>query len=132
MLLRGLQVAAGCKKLTRKTWSNTEKKAVLDLLAFYKGNKRKTLDFLQSNYGKAFKTVTVSTLQRWQDAQQRAVEAGNPGALNRKRGKKVCDDFGKEVCAKVVEDSANGHNEGGIARLYTSIAQTAEALRQCS
>lgn len=123
-------MAAGCKKLTRKTWSNTEKKAVLDLLAFYKGMKRKTLDFLQSNYGNAFKTVTVSTLQRWQDAQQRAVEAGNPALLNKKRGKKVCDDFGREVCAKVVEESASSHSEGGIVRLYASIAQTAEAMRQ--
>ena len=123
-------MAAGCKKLTRKTWSNTEKKAVLDLLAFYKGMKRKTLDFLQSNYGNAFKTVTVSTLKRWQDAQQRAVEAGNPTLLNKKRGKKVCDDFGREVCAKVVEESASSHGEGGIVRLYANIAQTAEAMRQ--
>jgi hypothetical protein len=34
--------------MTRKTWSDTEKKAVLDLLAFHNGIKRKTLDFLQA------------------------------------------------------------------------------------
>ena len=43
-----MQVAAGCKKLTRKTWSDTEKRAVLDLLAFYNGGKRKTMDYLQA------------------------------------------------------------------------------------
>jgi hypothetical protein len=121
------QVAAGCSRLTRKTWSNAEKRAVLDLLAFFKGMKRQTIDFLRSRYGNAFKTVTASTLQRWQEAQQRALEAGQPGALNKKRGKKVCDDFGLEVCARVAEASAS--NESGNPRLYASIAETAEQLR---
>jgi len=48
---------------------------------------------MQTKYGNAIKTETLHTLKRWQHAQQRAVEQGNPGALNRKRGKKVCSDF---------------------------------------
>ena len=119
--------------MTRKTWSDTEKKAVLDLLAFHNGMKRKTLDFLQSKYGNAFKTVTLHTLKRWQHAQQRAVEQGNPGALNRKRGKKVCTDFEDEVYQKVSEEAAaaEGDNSKNTnLRLYATIIQTADALRR--
>ena len=124
-------VAAGCKKLTRQTWSDTEKKAVLDLLAFHNGMKRQTLDFLQSRYGNAFKTVSLHTLKRWQNAQQRALDAGTPGTLNRKRGKKVCTAFEDEVYHKIVLDSSsNNDTDAGNVRIYATIIQTAELLRE--
>jgi len=47
------------------------------------------------------KTVNLHTLKRWQSAQQRALDAGNPGALNKKRGKKVCTQFEDDVYHKV-------------------------------
>ena len=115
--------------MTRKTWSDTEKKAVLDLLAFHNGMKRKTLDFLQDKYGNAFKTVSLHTLKRWQNAQQRALEQGHPGALNRKRGKKICSAFEDEVYSKVAIEWANTESDHGNLRLYGTIIQTADNLR---
>jgi hypothetical protein len=124
------KVAAGCKKLSRKTWSDTEKKAVLDLLEFNDGMKKKTLDFLQHKYGGAFKKVHLSTLRRWHDAHKRACEAGNPGVINRKRGKKACTAFEDDVYLKVAEEMDNTNGGKEQLPIYDVIAQAAEEQRQ--
>eukprot|EP00960_Hanusia_phi_P077285 768672-Hanusia_phi.AAC.25 len=123
-------VAAGVKRPTRKTWSDTEKKAVLDLLNFNGGSKKKTLDALQAKYGNAFQTISLQTLKRWQNAMQRAdmqaAETGEPVKLNRKRGKKTCTPFEEDLLNRLLQENL-GDGAGHIP--YATVINAANALR---
>lgn len=126
-------VAAGVKRPTRKTWSDSEKKAVLELLNFNGGSKKKTLDALQAKYGSAFQTISLQTLKRWQNAMHRAdlqaAETGEPAKLNRKRGKKTCTPFEEDLLNRLLQE-----NLGDVSQIaghipYATVINAANALR---
>eukprot|EP00961_Rhodomonas_salina_P220010 2974326-Rhodomonas_salina.1 len=68
-----LDTVAASLKRTRKTWTDAEKKAVLDLM-HHAGSKQKTINELRRRYGAAFQTISRKTLKQWQ---KRAEEAAN-------------------------------------------------------
>jgi hypothetical protein len=121
-------VAASLKK-TRKTWTDAEKKAVLDLMQ-HAGSKQKTINELQRRYGTAFATISRKTLKQWQKRAEEAASStnGDSFSINKKRGRRTCNGFEDELLSRLRGKKLND-GSAQASYTYSSVIQTANELR---